>query len=699
MLQKAVKMGACYGLSCDISLFRKFSMLHKPFKQALLLSALLLGGNSVYAQKAGFPLSNLDKSADPCTNFYQYAAGGWMKNNPMPSTESRWGSFNILAKANDVKIKAILEASAKKPGKKGSPEQLVGDFYTAAMDSAAREKAGVKPLAPLFQRIQAVKSVDELAVLSGSLRPLGMGGLFGFYVSIDAKNSSENIVYISQGGLGLPDRDYYTKTDEASVEIRNAYQAHIDKQFALAGLKEKEAGKRILALETALAEVSMTRVERRDPEKTYNLFTKEAFEAHPQWSDFYWQGFFEATSAKNFEKLIVGQPAFLAGMVKALQSMPLEDWKSYFRWQVINASTGSLTFALEQESFNFYQKTLSGTPAMKPRWERAVSQVNGQLGETLGQLFVKAHFSPESKRKVSEMVENLRTAFGQRIEALEWMSDATKKEALHKLSTFTYKIGYPDKWKDYSQVDIQRGKHFQNVLNTRARAYAIMIEKIGQPVDKTEWGMTPQTVNAYYSATRNEIVFPAGILQAPFYDPQADDAVNYGGIGAVIGHEFSHGFDDKGSKFDAEGNLKNWWSAEDRAAFEERTNKIVDQYNRMEVLDGVFVNGSLTQGENIADLAGLTMAYYALKNAYKGNEPAPIDGYSWQQRFFLGWTHVWSQNISEKELRRRILTDSHAPGKERVLGPLANMPEFWEAFNCHPGNPMVAPDEQRVSIW
>lgn len=671
------------------------------FKSSLLLSATILLSAQLSAQApAGYPLSNLNTKADPCVNFYEYAAGGWMKNNPMPSTESRWGSFNMVAKANDVKIRAILDAASLKKSTKGTPEQLVGDMYAAALDTATLDKLGVKPLAPTMAEINALSSTKEIPTLLAKLRPAGIGGMFSFYVSIDAKDSEANRVHLGQGGLGLPDRDYYLKMDEENKRIRAAYVKHIDAMFGLAGQKDPKAGERVLRMETELAQISMSRVERRDPDKTYNKFTADEFYSNPDWSSFNWMEYFTLLMVPDFDALIVGQPDFLKGMVAMFTQYPLADWKTYFRWQAINGAASIMTTALERESFSFYKGVLSGTQFMKPRWERSVDLVNYSLGETLGQLFVKEHFSPDAKKRVSGMVEELRTSFGERIQALDWMSPETKAQAMVKLAAFTYKIGYPDQWKDYSMVDIKRNTLFANVQDVNKRRFQLMIEKIGQPVDKTEWGMTPQTVNAYYSPSRNEIVFPAGILQAPFFDANTDDAVNYGGIGAVIGHEFSHGFDDKGSKFDAKGNLRNWWTEGDRTKFEQRTKKIVEQYGGFEVLDSLYVNGALTQGENIADLAGLTMAYYAMLNAVtKNGEPPLVDGFTWQQRFFLGWTHVWSQNISEKELRKRILTDSHSPGKERVLGPLTNMPEFWQAFNCTPGQPMVSEDKVRVTIW
>lgn len=666
----------------------------------------LLASCGAFAQEltSGIPQENLDFSTSPCENFYQYAAGGWMKANPMPETESRWGSFNKLAKQNDEKIKVILDklAQSSSPVAKGFPGQLVGDFYRSALDTATLDRLGIKPMQPYLAKIDALKDKKDLMKLLGELRPAGFGGFFSFYVGLDAKNSQMNIVNLGQGGLGLPDRDYYLKTDAPSLDIQKAYKAYISRLFVLAGIPNgaAAAADKVFELEKQLAQASMSRVERRDPDKTYNKFTKAAFSQDASLGALNWQAFFEAAKVPDFSELVVGQVDFIKALQPLITQSSLADLKNYLKWSVLNSSAGTLNSAFEKAQFGFYQTTLSGTTVMKPRWERAVNLTNGSFGEVLGQLFVAEHFSKDAKAKVSEMVEYLRFAFKMRIEALDWMSETTKAEALVKLAAFEYKIGYPDKWKDYSKVDIRADRLYENVLNTRRHGFAEMLAKIGQPVDKTEWGMTPQTVNAYYSPSRNEIVFPAGILQPPFYDPNAEDAVNYGGIGAVIGHEFSHGFDDKGSKYDALGNLSNWWTEEDRQQFEARTGKIVAQFNGYEVLEGININGSLTQGENIADLAGLTMAYYAYIHAKEGQDiNLEIKGYTWQQRFFLGWAQVWAQNISEKELRKRIITDSHSPGEYRVRGPLANMPEFWEAWGCGTGQGMVAPEAVQVKIW
>lgn len=648
----------------------------------------------------GYDKSLMDTTINPCEDFYQYAVGGWLAANPIPSTESRWGTFNVLDKQNNEKIRELLEEPLKDKPAKGSPEQLTHDFYLSASDTAIREKLGIEPLMKYLNQIDNLKNKEELPSLLGAFNKIGLFNPFSFYVYTDAKNSEYNAVYMGQGGLGLPDRDYYLKEDQHSQEIRTAYQTYISTILGfISQSKNVNDAKKIMSMETQIAQISMAKTEMRDPEKTYNKKTYAEFKK--DYAYFNWDNFFENVGAKGIEEIVVSQPDFFLKFKNIFAQYNLEDWKTYLKWHITRGFAPYLNKDMVQASFDFYQTTLRGTKEIKPLWERSVDMVNSHLGETLGQLFVKKYFSAESKKRVSEMVEELRTAFGKRIQKLDWMSPETKAKAMEKLKSFGYKIGYPDKWKDYSMVVISPNTLVENIINVNLRETEIMLDKIGKPIDKTEWEMTPQTVNAYYEPTRNEIVFPAGILQPPFYNPNADDALNYGGIGAVIGHEFSHGFDDEGSKYDGNGNLSNWWTEKDNELFRKRTKKIVEQFNKFEVLDSVFINGELTQGENIADFAGLTIAYYALKNHIEkqGISQASPDGFTWQQRFFMGWALVWANNITDKELRQRVITDPHAPGKYRVLGPLSNMPEFQEAFGCKPESKMQSNDENRVIIW
>ena len=532
------------------------------------------------------------------------------------------------------------------------------------------------------------------------MRKRGSGSIFGYYVGIDSKNSSQYITYLSQGGLGLPDKSYYTPKDERGKNILAEYEKHIAKIFELAGVEEAiaaENAKKVIALESNLAANSMDRVDRRDPLKTYNKFTKEELKDLCTLID--WEAYFEAAELKGVGNIIVSQPDFIKNLDKALTEFPIETWKTYMKWHLINDMASNLSSDFEQQFFNFYSTTLRGVKTMKPRWKRALAKTNGSVGEQLGKLFVEKHFPEESKQKVLDMIDNVSETFKARLETLDWMSDSTKAKALDKLSKFNYKIGYPDKWKDYTDVEITAKTLAQNVMNANYHGYKENVSKLGKPIDKTEWGMTPQTVNAYYNSRMNEIVFPAAILQPPFFSPDADDAINYGGIGAVIGHEFSHGFDDQGSKSDGDGNLKNWWSDEDLANFKERTKKLVNQFNAYEVVEGNHVNGELTLGENIADIAGLTLAYHALIRAYEGKDaPAPIDGFDYKQRFFLGWAQVWHANIKDEAMINRIKTDPHSPTRFRIIGPLTNMPEFHAAFGCKEGA-MIAPDSLKVAIW
>jgi putative endopeptidase len=655
------------------------------------------------AAKRGYNRSLLDTTVLPCENFYRYAAGGWLEKNPIPGTESRWGVFNVLAKENDVKLKDILEElqQSEENYSKGSYEQITRDFYRSAIDTITIAQRGAEPLQHFFQMIDSLPSRKELGRLLGKLKYRGVAQLFGFNVNVDSKNSMSNAAYFTQGGLGLPDISYYLDNDSNTIAIRKDYVRYMEKIFILSGV-ENGAGSAasVLAIETALAKSSMTKEAMRDPYKTYNKMTFDAFSA--EYAGINWAEFLQEIKIDSISSVVVVSKVFYHNLSDIIRRFGVEEWKNYLKWQVANNLSAYLPPAFEKASFEFYQTRLRGTKEMKPRWEKAVGAVNSYLGEPMGKLFVDKHFTPEAKALVAEMVEDLRVAFKQRIEHLDWMGEETKKNALEKLKAFTYKIGYPDKWRDFTDLDIQPDKLIENMVEVNKKRSRRAAKKLHSPVDRNEWGMSPQTVNAYYNATKNEIVFPAGILQPPFFDIQADDALNYGGIGAVIGHEFSHGFDDKGSQFGADGNLFNWWTMEDRERFGERTDKIVQQFNGYEVLDGVFIKGNFTQGENIADLAGLTLAYYALKNKLErlpNTYRPPSDGFTHDQRFFLSWAQVWAQNITEQELRQRILTDPHAPGEYRVLGPLSNMPEFHQACGCQPGDKLYTDPQKRVIIW
>ncbi len=646
-----------------------------------------------------FSLTNLDTTISPCEDFYQYAIGGWLKENPVPSTESRWASFNVVVESNNEKLKSILLDYSQSSGEKGSKEQLIGDLYSSLMDSSLSDANGLNPLKEELASISSLRSIDEVITKSAELRKISVSSLWGLYVGQDDKRSDQYITHIYQSGLGLPDQAYYLKDDEKSKEIQIAYIEHIKKIFDLAQLSNsEEKAKNIYNLETELAKVSMTRVERRNPEKTYNKFAFSDLNSLGEFTK--WETYFNTVGLQNVDSIIVSQPEFIKGVNHLLSSTELETWKDYLKWCLLNSYASALSSDFINENFRFYGETLSGKKEMKPRWKRALSKVNGNLGQLLGQAFVEKHFTEESKEDVARMVENLRSVFSTRINGLSWMSNETKQKALAKLESFNKKIGYPDKWRDFSSVEINSKQPIKNLINCKEFNFNYMIKKLGQPVDKDEWFMTPQTVNAYYSSSQNEIVFPAGILQPPFYDPNADDAINYGGIGAVIGHEFTHGFDDQGSKYDGEGNLSNWWTEDDRSQFDTRADYVVKQFDSFEPIEGLNVNGKLTLGENIADLGGATLAYHALeKELSTKGIPEDIDGFSYQQRFFLGWAQVWHMNMTEKELRKRIATDPHSPGHYRVIGPLANMPEFQEAFSCSEGDPMVNPDSLRAVIW
>ena len=665
---------------------------------ALVAAVATLAGQS---SKAIDP-RNMDTSVKPCDDFYQYADGSWIKANPVPADKSRWGSFEELADRNRDTLKAILqEVSAKRTWPAGSIEQKVGDFYASGMDEAAIEKAGLAPLAPYFKIVDGLQRPADVPAVLGRLRAAGFAVGFGFFVSQDPRESTRYIGSLSQGGLGLPDRDYYLKDDAKSKELRGQYVAHVAKVLELSGDAPAAAATEaasVLDIETRLAKASFSRVENRDPQKTYHKMTLAELQALG--AGFDWARYFGELGIHQVPAVNVRQPQFFTAFDAAAADVPPAQWRTYLRWHLLRSMSGFLPTAFEDEAFAFDGRILNGVPKQEERWMRVQAATDRALGDALGQLYVRRAFSPEAKAKMITLVANLRAALKARIEKLDWMSPATKAQALRKLAAFGVKVGYPDKWRDYSALQITRASYAGNVLRAQRFESNRNLAKLGKPIDRTEWGMTTPTVNAYYSPTMNEIVFPAGILQPPFFDPKADDAVNYGGIGAVIGHEMGHGFDDSGSQFDAEGNLKNWWTDADRAAYKAHTDKLVQEFDGFEALPGEYVNGKLTLGENIGDLGGLTIAYAALEKALAGKPRPPlIDGFTPEQRFFLSWAQIWRQTIRPEAQSVRLKTDPHSPGKFRVNGPLGNMPEFFAAFACKPGSPMVRPPDLRTSIW
>lgn len=646
----------------------------------------------------GFDVSSLDSTAKACDDFDSYANGGWKKNNPIPGTESRWGAFGILDKENkEVRLKGIIEEITKiQDRKKGTEEQQIADYYQSFLDTVTIEKRALEPLKPYLDKINAVTSLKDLAAVTGEMQKVGVETVTGFGVDGDLRNSKVNILYQGQDGLSLGERSYYDRTDSSTVKVRGEFVKHVDKMFSMAGFSEANPGQTVLDFETKVAKLQLTNVELRDPVKTYNKMAFADFEKLIP--DFDQKTFADKQDIKT-DTVIVQNKPYLQNLNKLLKATPISTLKLYTKWQLLSNFAGFLPKKFDQEDFRFFATVMRGTKQQKGRVERAIRSTDGLLGMPLGKLFVKKYFPEEDKKKVSEMIENVRTVYGERIDKLTWMSDSTKAKAHKKLKAFTYKIGYPDKWKDYSSIEIAPDKLFENVISASLFAHKENVEKIGKDVDKKEWLMTPQTVNAYYNPLNNEVVFPAGILQPPFYNRNADDAINYGGIIAVIGHEFTHGFDDQGSQFDDEGNLKNWWTAADRANFDKLTKRYIDYFSGIEALPGFKINGALTIGENVADLGGLTLAYYALEKSFNGKEPAPIDGFTWKQRFFLGWAQVWHMNTTDEALRNQVQTDPHSPARDRINGPLPHLKEFQAAWSCGAGSKMVLPDSSRIVIW
>ncbi len=646
---------------------------------------------------------NMDLNVRPGDNFYQYANGNWLKNNPIPASKTSWGSFNELRDKSLDAMKTLLQDATGKTTK-GRLYQMVGDFYHSGMDSVTIEKRGFDPIKPDLARIDKLSNKTELLNEMAHQRTQGNGMLFGFFVAQDRKNVSKYLPQFSQGGISLPDRDYYLKNDKRSLTIRDAYRDNVTKMFGLIGEEPTRSSQNadlIIRLETALAKAQMPRVEMRDPYKTYNKLTTAEFTKQTPNIDRAggsWKAQMDQFGVKGQDTVLVQNPAFYRSVDSLFAATPIEDLKTYMRWNVLRGAAPYLSDAFVKQAFSF-SKVLSGQKEQTPRWQRVSGLIDGQLGDLLGQLYVQNYFKPEAKQRMMTLVDNLEASYKEHIKNLDWMSEDTKKRALNKLVAFKRKIGYPDKWKSYDGVTIARDDFYGNLKSAGKWSYNYMINRLGKPVDKTEWGMTPPTVNAYYNPVNNEIAFPAAILQFPFYDYEADDAINYGGIGAVIGHEMTHGFDDQGRQYDADGTLRDWWTKTDADNFKKRADQVKTQFNGFKVLDSLNVNGQLTLGENLADLGGLAISYDAFKKTKQGQSKDKIDGFTPDQRFFLSWAQVWRTNIRPEAEAQLILTDPHAPGLYRCNGPLSNMDTFYQAFNLKPGDKMYKPKEERIKVW
>ena len=646
--------------------------------------------------------ATFDKKTAACTDFYQYVNGGWLAANPIPPAFPSWGLGNILNERNRDLLHEVLEAAAKNKGAaKGSNEQKVGDYYASCMDETKIEADGIKPLDLELRRIAAIKDRAALQSAIAHLHFIGINAAFVDGSNQDAKNSAEVIAGVFQGGLGLPERDYYTKTDERSKTIREQYLKHVAKMFELMGQDSAAAAgaaQTVMAMETKLAESSLTRVELRDPQRLYHRMTMAQLQQLAP--HFEWATFFKRIGVKKKTDVNVGTPEFFKALDQLFATTPLTDWQTYLRWHLINNTAATLSGAFVDEDFNFNRRILQGARENQPRWRRCVTATNGALGEALGEVYVKKVFPPEARQRVLEMIRNLRAALKSDITTLSWMSEPTRKQALIKLDAVLEKIGYPDKWLSYAALPIDRQSYVTNSLRSTQFAEHRDLMKIGVPVDRSEWEIPPQTVNAGYRPQTNEIIFPAGILQSPLFDPTADDAINYGGMGAIIGHELTHGFDDQGRQFDAKGNLVDWWTEADRQAFKVRAKCIIDQFSGFEVEKGLNQKGELVVGESIADLGGLTIAFAAFQKSLEGKpRPANIDGFTPEQRFFLAYAHNWATNIRPEYARFLVNQDPHPLAKFRANGPLSNMPQFAAAFQCKAGDPMVRLESDRCQIW
>ena len=649
--------------------------------------------------KSGIELANMDKQTRPQDDFYQYVNGAWLTKTEIPADKSTYGSFTMLRDKSREDVKAIIEETSKLTNvEKGSDAQKVGDLYRSYMDTAKLDELGMKPIQAELDKISNLKDHEQIAAYFAQTQINNTDAPFGFFVNNDSKEPTKYIMYMSQSGLGLPTKEHYEKTDEKSVKLRQDYLAHLTKMFTLSGFeKPAEDAQKIMQLETALANIQWTRKESRDRNKTYNKFElAKLTELAPGIN---WQTYFSTAGVSAEKEIIIRQPSYLEALSKLFKETAVEDWQRYLKWTLINATASILSSEFDQANFDFYSKTLRGTEEQEARWKRGVTAVNQVLGEVVGKIYVEKHFKPEAKARMVELVENLREAYRTAIIDLEWMSDETKKQALDKLAKFTPKIGYPDKWRDYSTLEISADDLVGNYKRAAQFNHNRQINKLGKPIDKTEWFMSPQTVNAYYNPVMNEIVFPAAILQPPFFNMEADDAVNYGGIGGVIGHEMGHGFDDQGAKSDGDGVLRNWWTDKDLEEFKTRTGKLAAQYSEFEPLPGEHIDGELTLGENIGDLGGLTIAHRAYMLSLKDQKSPEIDGFSGEERFFMGWAQVWAYKYRDQAMSLQIKRGPHSPANFRGNGPLMNMPEFVKAYEVKPTDGMYRKPEERVKIW
>lgn len=646
---------------------------------------------------SGIDIEYFDKSVKAQDNFYLHVNGKWLETTKIPGEYSNYGTFTKLAKDAQVNLRAIIKRSSTLANP-SQDEKKLGDFYNSYMDTETINRLGISPIAPFLAEVDAITNTEQLSAAIAKLSVSGATMPIEWYIYVNAKESSQYITYMGQGSLGLPDRDYFLKDEEKYQKIREQYKAYIAELFTLAGKKGgQQYAEDIVALETKLAQAQWSRVDRRDASKTYNLY--HTSDLPKLFGNLSWEAYANASSLHKVTQVVVQQPSYIETVGKIAGETPLDTWKAYLQFLTIDGFSNLLSEDFEKAHFAFRSEKLNGIEEQKPRWKRAVDSSDQILGEVLGKIYVAEHFKPEAKKRMRDLVDNLIKAYDISIRELDWMSEKTKLRALEKLNKFKPKIGYPDEWKDYSDLAIRNDDLVGNYVRYSEWYYAEMLSRLGQPIDTTEWHMTPQTVNAYYNPVMNEIVFPAAILQPPFFNLEADDAVNYGAIGAVIGHEIGHGFDDQGSKYDGDGNLKNWWTDADRKAFEERSTALVEQYNQFKPFDDASVNGQFTLGENIGDLGGLSIAFRAYQLSLQGKPSPELDGFTGEQRVFLGWSQIWRRKYREENLRKRLLTDPHSPSEYRVIGILPNVPEFYSAFDVKPEHKMYLPEEKRVKIW